>query len=178
MRADLAVPDGPLPAVVVRALEPGDDHAAVGRIVQAGYFDLPGYPHEEHYDEEIARVAHRDPASIVVVATLDDRIVGCLTYAAEHTNTDAEHDDPDAATFRFFAVDPSAQGRGVGESMVRWVFDRARADGKSRVHIHTLTMMLGAQRLYERLGFVRVPADDEDWDGIIGLAYVADVPAA
>jgi GNAT superfamily N-acetyltransferase len=167
-----------MPGVTVRPLAADDDHDAVGRIVQAGYFDLPGYPHEEHYDEEISRVAHRDPASLVVVAEVEGRIVGCLTYAADRGNADAEHDDPDAATFRFFAVDPSAQGKGVGESMVRWVFEQARADGKTRVHIHTLTMMHGAQRLYERLGFVRVPDDDEDWDGVVGLAYLADVPAA
>jgi GNAT superfamily N-acetyltransferase len=113
-----------------------------------------------------------------VVAELDGRIVGCLTYAADHTLPDAEHDDPEAATFRYFAVDPGVQGRGVGEAMVRWVFDRARADGKPRVHIHTLVVMRGAQRLYERLGFVRHPEDDANWDGVIGLAYVADVPPA
>jgi ribosomal protein S18 acetylase RimI-like enzyme len=162
--------------VVVRHLAPGDDHAAVGRLVQAGYFGLPDYPREEEYDAAIAQVAERGDGSVVVVAELDGRVVGCLTYAAHHTMVDAEHDDPEAATFRFFAVDPTTQGRGVGETMVRWVFDRARADGKRRIHIHTLTVMRGAQRLYERLGFTRLPADDADWDGVIGLAYVADVP--
>jgi GNAT superfamily N-acetyltransferase len=165
-------------AIVVRSIGPDDDHGAVGRLVQAGYFGLADYPHDEHYDDEIARVAHRDPRSLVVVAEDDGRVVGCLTYAADHTNADAEHDDAGAATFRFFAVDPSAQGRGVGEAMVQWVFDQARRDGKQRVHIHTLTVMHGAQRLYERLGFLRLPEDDADWDGAIGLAYVAEVPPA
>jgi hypothetical protein len=32
--------------------------------------------------------------------------------------------------------------------------------------------MPGAQRLYDRLGFVRDPAGDDNWDGIVGLAYV------
>lgn len=164
--------------VVVRALDPGDDHAAIGRLVQAGYFGLPDYPRDEGYDLEIAQVAERGEGSVVVVATLGGQIVGCLTYAADHTMPDAEHDDPEAATFRFFAVDPSAQGQGVGETMVRWVFDRARADGKRRIHIHTLVAMRGAQRLYERLGFVRLPADDADWDGVAGLAYVAEVVAS
>ena len=109
---------------------------------------------------------------------MDGRIVGCLTYAAHHTLPDAEHDDPEAATFRYFAVDPTAQGQGIGEAMVRWVFDRARADGKRRIHIHTLIPMVGAQRLYERLGFVRHPEDDAEWDGVKGLAYLADVPPA
>lgn len=32
--------------------------------------------------------------------------------------------------------------------------------------------MTGAQRLYERMGFVRDPSLDADWGGIIGLSYV------
>ena len=164
--------------LLVRPLAPGDDHAAVGRLVQDGYFGLPGYPHDDEYDDEIARVAARGDGSLVVVAELDGAIVGCLTYAAHHTMADAEHDDPAAATFRYFAVSPAVQGRGVGEAMVRWVFERARADGKRRIHIHTLVVMVGAQRLYERLGFVRHPEGDAEWDGVVGLAYLADVPPA
>ena len=110
-----------------------------------------------------------------MVAELDSRLVGCLTYVAGVVEEHAEHGDPDAATFRYFGVDPAAQGRGVGEAMVRWVIDRAQSDGKRRVLIHTLEVMRGAQRLYERLGFVRDEANDEDWDGIAGLAYRYDV---
>ena len=32
--------------------------------------------------------------------------------------------------------------------------------------------MPGAQRLYLRMGFLRDPDNDEDWDGITGLAFV------
>jgi predicted N-acetyltransferase YhbS len=59
--------------------------------------------------------------------------------------------------------------------MVQWCVDEARRLGRSRLRIHTLTMMLGAQRLYERLGFVRDPAHDAEWDGIAGLAYRLDL---
>jgi hypothetical protein len=39
--------------------------------------------------------------------------------------------------------------------------------------------MPGAQRLYERIGFVRTPDHDENWDGITGLAFVLELaPAA
>lgn len=162
-------------APLVRLLQPTDDHDAVGKLVQAGYFGLPGYPRDDRYDREIGAVAERHPDSLVVVAELDGHLVGCLTYAAEHTNPDAEHDDADAATFRYFAVDPATQGKGVGEAMVGWVINRARADGKRRIRMHTLTMMHGAMRLYERLGFRRDPDADEDWDGITGLGYVLDL---
>ena len=157
--------------VLVRELRAGDDTEHLGRLIQAAYFGLPGYPREDEYDAEIADVAGRRDKTVVVVADLDGRLVGCLTYVPHPRERYAEHGDPDAATFRYFGVDPSMQGSGVGEAMVRWVLDRARADGRRRVLIHTLTSMRSAQRLYERLGFVRDPSHDEDWDGIAGLAY-------
>lgn len=159
-------------AVVVRRLGAGDDLAAAGEVVRAGYFGLPGYPRDDEYDHEIGDLAARVDATEVLVAELDGRVVGCLTYVEEHTNPYAEHGDPGAASFRYFAVAPGEQGLGVGESMVRHVIERARTAGKERVRIHTLTMMHGAMRLYERLGFVRDPSHDGDWDGIVGVAYV------
>jgi GNAT superfamily N-acetyltransferase len=55
------------------------------------------------------------------------------------------------------------------------VIERARSQGKERLRIHTLTMMHRAMRLYVRLGFRRDPSYDEDWDGIVGVAYVFDL---
>jgi hypothetical protein len=34
--------------------------------------------------------------------------------------------------------------------------------------------MVGAQRLYARLGFRRTVELDENWDGIVGLAFVLE----
>ena len=105
-------------------------------------------------------------------------VVGCLTFVPGHDNPHAEFDDPEAASFRYFGVDPAVQGRGVGEAMVGWVVDESRRLGRRRIRIHTLVAMTGAQRLYERLGFVREPGLDEDWDGIVGLAYVRHLDTA
>lgn len=143
-------------------------------MVQGTYLQLPGYPRDDEYDEALAAVAKHSMDSDIVVAVDGDRIVGCLTYVAHHTNPHAEFDDPDAASFRYFAVSPAAQGRGVGKAMVEWCIARARADGKHRLRIHTLESMPAAQRLYERLGFQRDPENDEDWDGIKGIAFVFD----
>lgn len=158
----------------IRQLDTSDaaEVAAAGAVVRSGYFALAEYPHDEHYDHEIGAVDERAHDTTIAVAVVGGRVVGCLTYIADHDHEHAEHGDPGAATFRFFAVDPSAQGTGVGEAMVHWVIDRARADGKARLRMHTLTMMQGAMRLYERLGFERDPSNDETWDDVVGLAYV------
>ncbi|MBI5090671.1 MAG: GNAT family N-acetyltransferase [Actinobacteria bacterium] len=160
----------------VRRLDPADDVAMAGRIVQQAYGALENYPADEAYHEVIGDVAGRAGESDVVVAVDDDgSIVGCLTFVAGQGDADYEFDDPDAASFRYFGVGLTSQGRGIGEAMVSWVIDEARRIGRRRIRIHTLESMLGAQRLYERLGFVRDPATDADWDGIIGLAYVYDL---
>ncbi len=147
---------------------------AAGALIQLAYFQLPGYPHDEVYDAELAAVADRSAETDIVVALDGDRIVGCLTYFADSTNPHSDIADPEAASFRYFGVAPSEQGKGVGAAMVNWCIARARVDGKLRLRIHTLESMPGAQRLYERLGFLRDPANDEVWDGIKGIAYVFD----
>jgi GNAT superfamily N-acetyltransferase len=160
---------------VVRLLGDDDDVDQLGRLIRAAYLSLPGYPKDDEYEAHLADIEGRRRDTVVIVAELDGRLVGCLTYVAGIVNGHVDHGDPDAATFRYFGVDPAAQGRGVGDAMVRWVIDRTRADGKRRILIHTLDVMRGAQRLYERLGFVRDEARDEDWDGLVGIAYRYDV---
>lgn len=159
-------------SVVVRPLQPGDDVQLLGRLVQEAYFALPDYPHDPEYDESLADIAGRADQAQVVVAELDGQLVGCLTFVPDQSSAHHEFDDPHCASFRYFGVSPSVQGKGVGDAMVRWCIDAARAAGQHRLRIHTLEAMPGAQRLYHRLGFVRDPAGDDNWDGIVGLAYV------
>lgn len=66
------------------------------------------------------------------------------------------------AEIRMLAVDPQARGRGVGEALVRECLNRAALPPLSAhtMVLHTQPLMLAAQRLYERLGFVRVPERD------------------
>lgn len=157
--------------VEVRLLAEGDDLAAAGALVQQAYFALPGYPRDDEYDAIIGDVESRVGDAQVVVAFLDGRLVGCLTYVPDEHSPHAEFDDEHAASFRYFGVDPAVQGRGVGEAMVQWCIDAARRDGRHRLRIHTLESMPVAQRLYLRMGFVREPELDENWDGIVGLAF-------
>lgn len=160
--------------VTVRPLQSDAEARAAGALLQSAYFRLAGYPRDEHYDANLAAVAERASVSEVVVAVVGEQVVGCLTYVADHHDPEFEFDDEAASSFRYFAVEPSWQGRGVGTAMVQWCIARAQRDGKARVRIHTLESMAAAQRLYERLGFRRDHDNDEDWDGIKGIAYVFD----
>jgi putative acetyltransferase len=78
------------------------------------------------------------------------------------------------------AVDPDWQGRGVGSALFRALIDTARAmtPPVGRIELWTGAANLGAQRLYERLGFRiegrmtgrgRLPDGTVDDDIVMGL---------
>lgn len=163
--------------LTVRLFGGGDDADALGRLVVDAYSTDAGYPSDDDYERELADVAGRAERAAVAVAVMDDRVVGCVTYVAEHTDPMAEHDDPEAGAFRMLAVGPAAQGAGAGAALVQWCVARARAGGKLRLVIHSGSWMSSAHRLYERLGFVRRPdLDFAPKPGVDLLGFSLEVP--
>lgn len=74
-------------------------------------------------------------------------------------------------------VAPEARGRGVGRALVRAVIARADDTGADRVVLCSLEMARTAHRLYERLGFVRLP--ERDWypePDLLLMAFGLDRP--
>jgi ribosomal protein S18 acetylase RimI-like enzyme len=112
------------------------------------------------YRTVLADVAGRALRAEVLVALDGDRLLGGVTYVPDAHNPYAEFDDPDAAGMRMLAVDPAAQGRGVGAALVAACIRRARDRRCRRLVLHTTAAMTSAQRLYRRLGFARTPWRD------------------
>ena len=69
------------------------------------------------------------------------------------------------------AVDPAAQGSGVGGALVGLVVRRARADGDRAIVMSSLAAMTTAHRVYRRHGFRRTPA--RDWSPVPGVELIA-----
>lgn len=137
-----------------------DEAERIGCLTVAAYATL-GEPLGDYVAVLRDVAARLDTCEVAVAEDSDDgSLLGTLTYVPG-LGPYAEWDDPDAAGIRFLAVDPAARGRGVAEALVRWAMARAEAQGRARLLLHTTDHMHTAQRLYERLGFVRAP--ELDW---------------
>ena len=149
-------------AIVIRPPGPAE-LAPLGDLVLAAYESLGALEGDDEYVPELRDVARR-AREAVVLAAVDDAtgaLLGCVTYVPDPANPWAEHLREGEATIRMLAVAPTAQGRGVGTALVAACLERARAEGRRAIFLHSLPIMEAAQRIYARFGFRRVP--ERDW---------------
>lgn len=151
-----------------------EDFAAIAELTVAVYVD--GGLASPDYAAELADVAGRaSRADLLVVRDAAGRVLGsvALVLRGDFGNVTVSEDE---AAFRMLVVDPAAQGRGIGELLVTTCLDRARAAGKRRMVLSTDPLMTAAHRLYQRLGFTRLP--ERDWSPVPGtdlLVYSRDL---
>jgi ribosomal protein S18 acetylase RimI-like enzyme len=156
--------------VEIRRARP-EDHEAVGRATVAAYASFLDTADDTGYVEHLRDTAGRDDQAELWVAVDDDgTVLGSVTSCPEGSPW-RELAQPGEGEFRMLAVDPAAQGRGVGRALVTQVVDGFRADGAPSIVLCSMTTMTSAHRLYERLGFQREPA--LDWSPVPGVELVA-----
>lgn len=162
------VEPGALPSAVLERL---------GEIVVAAYDAVGALEGDDEYVPELRDIARR-VREAVVFAALDEAggvPLGCATYVPGPDNAWAEHLRDGESSIRMLAVDPAAQGRGVGTALVEACLARARADGRRAVFLHSLPVMVGAQRIYDRLGFRRVLERDWVFPDFLLMGFVLDL---
>ncbi|MEV1321625.1 GNAT family N-acetyltransferase [Micromonospora arborensis] len=145
----------------IRPAEPADFPAAA-RLTVAAY-EADGQLKGEHgYGAVLADVSTRAVSGEVLVAVdeVTDAVLGSVTFVLPGSPF-AELSGPGEAEFRMLAVDPGAQGRGVGAALAKACVERAAELGCAAVVICVRAGMAeSAHRLYSRLGFVRAPEKD------------------
>ena len=159
-------------AIDVRPARP-EEYEEAGRVTALAYreFVPPGDTDFEEYLERIADVPERARRTAVLVAVESGRILGSVTLELEsRTEADDEPLAPDRAHVRMLGVHPEARRRGVASSLMDACVERARAAGKTRMTLNTTERMTAAQRMYESMGFERVP-DRVFPDGFRLLGY-------
>ena len=108
---------------------------------------VDAYYGRESYIKLIADLPriHARPKGDIVLASLDDEVVGCAMYYPLTT--------PGVTEIKRVFVDPDARGKGAGRALVQACMTRARVDGYSRMVLDTMVRLSEAIALYERLGF-------------------------
>jgi GNAT superfamily N-acetyltransferase len=94
-----------------------------------------------------------NPRSLLAVAEdAGGKVVGTLqlTFIPGLSNQGAEQ-----ALVSAVRVDSGLRGQGLGEIMMTWAMDQARARGCASMELLSHASREGAHRFYERLGFVK-----------------------
>jgi len=146
-------------SLILRNAHP-EEHEAVAQVIRAAYSEyLPRLSEERRgrYLDRTADVGSRLEGSDLIVAELDGRIVGTLTFFANQPDASVGGWPVGWAGLRVLAVDPETRGWGIGRKLMEESIHRARASGAIAVGLHTTEMMAIARAMYERMGFVRVP---------------------
>jgi GNAT superfamily N-acetyltransferase len=154
-RRDLAgIPLPDRPGVRIRPFIP-EDNDAVRHIAQEAF---KGYDGHYHADERLDRTAcddlyvdwavrsclQKELADEVLIAESDEKLVGFLTLKITETG------DSDG---RLFAVDPPAQGRGIGQALLVEGLYWSHQRGLRGMVISTQITNLRSQVSWVRTGF-------------------------
>ncbi len=135
--------------------------ALVGALVVDTYVAQGFVAPDSPYLSELRDVETRwREAEVLVARAAGAGVVATVTFCLAGSRW-ANIARPGEAEFRMLAVRPDLQGHGLGCLLVRECLDRAAAAGATTTVISTEPEMVVAQRMYERLGFVRSP--ERDW---------------
>ncbi len=158
--------------IEIREARP-EEHDETGVVTATAYREFFGDADDDlrSYLAEIADVARRAPRTTILVAVDGDRIIGSATLELDgRTDEDARPLGPDEAHIRMLGVHPDARGAGVGKLLMAACEERALAAGRTRMTLHTTTLMRAAREMYSSLGYER--SEDRVFpDGFVLLGY-------
>lgn len=135
------------------------DYAAIDALVEEAY--THDYGPREADENELNTAAGRVKNGFQVWAVeRDSASESCELVATITTQTPGKpaiHEDAHADEFdlRLLAVSPKARRAGIGRAVIEFVISYAGEHGYPTVFLKTGENMLGAQKLYENMGFTR-----------------------
>jgi ribosomal protein S18 acetylase RimI-like enzyme len=155
--------------LTVRRARP-DELDEVGAITVEAYLEDGFLDPDDDYRAELADARRRAEEAEVWVAVQDDQVLGAVTYCTSGTSF-AELARPGEGEFRMLAVSAKARRRGVARALVLRCVERSQELGHDALVLSSMAEMSAAHRLYQRLGFQRVP--DRDWSPVPGVDLLA-----
>ena len=140
-----------------------DELDEVSQLLKNSYQQYEKYlPSEawQAYLEDIMDVRSRLAEADLIVAELDRKLAGAVTLYIKVSSSQETGWPEGWAGIRLLAVRPKFRGLGIGRALMEECLRRCRQSGISTVGLHTTELMDVARRMYERMGFVRVPEFD------------------
>lgn len=156
-----------------------EDHALITEVILSAYgqFSL-SVPADfvEVFEEDVRRVQDDEEHAVFIVAEQSGSVVGTVTLYPDGAGYGASYGSfgwPGGwAAMRLLAVDPKNQGEGIGRALTLECLRRARTAGAKTMGLHTLPFMVVAQKIYEDMGFERMPGMDIQLaPGVTAMAY-------
>ncbi|WP_329057491.1 GNAT family N-acetyltransferase [Amycolatopsis sp. NBC_01480] len=149
----------------------GDEFAALGELTVQAYRFGGLLVADVGYEDELRDVSRRaEHTELLAAVDVSGQPLGSVAVVRPGTKY-AEISRPGELEFRMLAVASAAQGRGIGEALTRAVLGRGRELGAGRVVLCSLDSMRTAHRLYERIGFHRLP--ERDWQPFPDVTLIA-----
>lgn len=148
-----------------------DERAKVLEVTRAAYEEykqLMPPKGWEMYLRNIVETVEGTDLERCIVATRGRQVVGSVyLFPADAQAYEAGTGAESYPEVRLLAVPPAERGMGIGRALMEECKLRARKMGASWLGLHTTEVMQSARRMYERMGFVRVPESDfrpaPDW---------------
>ena len=134
---------------IIRELRRGDDASAFRTLNEewiARYFTL-----EEHDRKQLENPdAILGSGGHIYIAVSNGETIGCVALIPMRDGV---------YELSKMAITPRFQGRGIGRALLLHALAEARAIGARSLFLGSNTILAGAVRLYESVGFVPVPAE-------------------
>jgi ribosomal protein S18 acetylase RimI-like enzyme len=144
----------------VRQVSAADDLEALAELTVSAYAAGGALDPAGSYMATLRNTADRASQAQLLIAEDAGATLGTVTVTPPDSPW-AEIARPAELEFRFLAVAPTAQGRGIGAALVDAVVQMARERNDSAVVLSVLDSNFAGRNLYQRLGFVHVP--ERDW---------------
>ncbi|WP_221930965.1 GNAT family N-acetyltransferase [Telmatospirillum sp. J64-1] len=142
----------------IRGYQPGDIGAITGML---GTYYAKAWGFGLSFEAEVATelsaflVAFRPQRDGFWVAARQEETIGCIALADAGENR---------GQLRWFMVDPSAQGAGLGRKLLGESLSFARQVGYESLFLWTIDGLLAARHLYDAAGFRQVETQhDSRW---------------
>jgi putative acetyltransferase len=128
-----------------------EDNAQLAHIIRS-VFDEHNAPHAGTVYCDAATdtlfEVFREPASILWVAEVDKKLVGCCGIFPTRNLP------PNCAELVKFYILSEARGKGIGKLLMKKSIDSAKSFGYTELYIESLPAFANAVRIYEKQGFV------------------------